>query len=49
MVEIKSADEDLTVQERSAMEVAKEITDLQRSMRSAPKSRLMVVEEAANI
>ena len=48
-MEIESANGDLTIQERSAMEVAKSIMDLQRSMRSALKRRLKVVEEATNI
>ena len=46
---IESVDKDLTVQERSATEVARVIMDLQRSVRSASKSRLMVVEKAAKI
>ena len=46
---IESIDEDLTVQERSATKVARAIMDLQRSMRSASKSRSMIVEKAAKI
>ena len=46
---IESTNEDLTVQERSTTEVLREITDLQRSVRSASKSRSMIVEKAANI
>ena len=49
MVGIESADGDLTVQERSAMKVAREITNLQISVRSASKSRSMVMEKATNI
>ena len=48
-MEIKFADEDLTVQERSVMKVARAITDLQISVRSTPKSRLTVMEKAAKI
>ena len=49
MVETESTDGDLTVQERSTTEVAKAITDLQRSVRFASKGRSTVVEEAAKI
>ena len=46
---IESVDEDLTVQERSAMKVARAIMDPQRSMISALKSRSKVVEKDAKI
>ena len=46
---IESVDEDLTVQERSAMKVARVLTNLQISVRSASKSRSTVVEKATNI
>ena len=49
MVEIVFVDEDLTVQERSTMEVARVITDLQRSVRYASKNRLTVMEKDAKI
>ena len=49
MVGIDSIEEDLTVQERSEMEVAREIADPQRSVRYAPKNRSMVVKKAAKI
>ena len=48
-MEIESADGDLTVQGRSTMEFVKEITDLQRFVRLAPKGRSMVVEDVAKI
>ena len=46
---IESTDEDPMVQERSAMKIAREITYLQRYVRSASKSRSTVVEKAKNI
>ena len=46
---IESTDEDLTIQERSVIEVERAIMDLQRSVRSASKSRLTVMEKAAKI
>ena len=46
---IESVDKDLTVQERSAMEVTKAINYLQRSVIFAWKSRSKVVEKAAKI
>ena len=49
MVGIESADEDLTLQEIYIAKVAREITDLQRSVRYASKSRSTVEEKAAKI
>ena len=46
---IESVDEDLTVQERSAMKVARVLTNLQISMRSTSKSRSTVMGKAAKI
>ena len=49
MVGIESANEDLTVQERSVTEAARAKIDLQRSVRSTPKSKSTVVEKATKI
>ena len=48
-MEIEFVDEDLKVQERSTREFAKVTTDLQIFVRSMPKGRSMVMEEAAKI
>ena len=48
-MEIESTDRDLMVQERSTKEFAKVIIDLQRYVRSTPKRRSMVMENAIKI